>query len=333
MLELPGLALTAAKEYREAHADQKPALSFVAAESMYIQMLAANQKFEAAREAYDALVKACPAGCEGRLGSYLGSVYWALPPEQAEFSAEVLKTLVSFAESEGGDALAGARFMQGMHAMKSKDFEQALIAFLEAARLYESNGDRLGYGRAKYLELMAQVRREEPDAALKAGVEALKVAESVQDYRDVTDVYGQLAQLFMPRQGLKPGPYLAAAPDVLLAYVQCKLATGDEPGVAEALYGMGAFLLQVQQINEAQTSFQRAVYYSIRSARFDVAALSHLSLAVVARLQNNPEVFRDEIRRAKLMADISEDESIQQAIEEALQPPSEEPPDDPTQLL
>ncbi len=331
-LEMPERALASAKEYLDARAAEKPSSTYISAQSMYIQMLLGAERVEKAKTEIEALIKTCPEGCDGQLASALGGIAWSIPKTEQATIDLVVDTIVGHAKKDGEAAMATARFLQGVVAMRGEEFEQALIAFLESGRLYESHGDRLGQSRAKYLEMLAQMRRNEPDSALKAGFTALMMAEEFQDYRDVSDIYLQLTRLYTPREEMKTGPYLTAALEIFTQNIQCRLATGDEAGAAESLHALGSFLLRVQKPAEAKVTFQRAVYYSIRTARFDVTAMSHLSLAVVARLENNLEEFRDEIRRAKLMAEISGDEAIQRAIEEALKPP-EEPAPDPTQLL
>ena len=77
---------------------------------------------------------------------------------------------------------------------------------------------------------------------------------------------------------------------------------------------------------------RRAVGFSLDSARFEMAALCHLSLAHIAREQNNFEEFKGEIGNARLMGEISKDKSVLEAIERSLTPPEPEPVD-PTRLL
>jgi len=181
--------------------------------------------------------------------------------------------------------------------------------------------------------MMTEMARKEPDAALEAGAGAIAIQRELQDFNDVAVIYERLAQLyasFDPRQ--EPGPYLAAAAEVLAENVQGALSAGNYGKAAESLFSMASFLHRIGQTEEAKMLLRRAVGFSLDSARFEMAALCHLSLAHIAREQNNFEEFKGEIGNARLMGEISKDKSVLEAIERSLTPPEPEPVD-PTRLL
>jgi hypothetical protein len=113
------------------------------------------------------------------------------------------------------------------------------------------------------------------------------------------------------------------------------MAMGDLGTASTIMQTMGEFLLKYGHADEVKQRLQQSVTYAMQSTRFDVAAMSHFLLAIVARREENRQQFQREIRMARLMAKLSGDEQLQNAIDNALNPDSGDGTgsDDPTQLL
>jgi hypothetical protein len=90
-------------------------------------------------------------------------------------------------------------------------------------------------------------------------------------------------------------------------------------------------MLKIGQGERAKDVLTEAVGYAVSFKRFDVAAMAHLYLGVIARQEGQMAEFRDEIQKAKLMAELSDDPAIKQAVEDVLNP--KEDKEVPTQLL
>lgn len=326
-------ALNLSNEYLQARTPEKPGVAYRAAVGMHVEMLLGLDRIDEARTRISELETLCPDGCGGDLVSMLSAAFWATPQTATDFQDELLGKITRLSEAQGGESLAALRVYQGLRALAQGNLEEAVIGFLEAERLYEALSYSSGVARAKYFRMMAEMARKEPNAALEAGAGAIEIQRSLQDFADVSVVYERLATLytsFDPAQ--QPGPYLSAAGEVLAENVQSALAVGNLGKASESLFAMAAFLMRLGQLDEAKTLLRRAVVYSIDAARFDMTALSHLSLAHIAREQGDFEEFKDEISNARLMAEISKNPDILEAIERSLTPP-EPQPEDPTRLL
>ncbi len=275
----------------------------------------------------------CPDGCDGDLTSLLMAAYWSAPDDDAELQGRVLDAIVESASKKGGGPLASARIYQGLEAMKEERFEDAMVAFLEAERIYKKEKYLSGVARAKYFIMLAQMARENPDDAYEAGASAVQIQAELRDFSDAAHTFSRLAGLYINfDQNSKPGRYLGSAREVLEASVHTQLAMGNFSKTSESLFHYATFLLKIGRLPEAKNRYQMAVVFAIRSTRFDIAALSHLSLGIIAREEEDAETFRDEISRAQMMGEISGDPEVLEAIQRALTGPSEDT-EPPTQLL
>jgi len=90
--------------------------------------------------------------------------------------------------------------------------------------------------------------------------------------------------------------------EVLAAFFQTQVAQGDFGKAAKALFIHGTFLTHLAKFDEAQSSLRRASTYAIQTANFDIAALAHIRLAVIAKARRDKKTFADEIKRAAQMA-------------------------------
>lgn len=331
-LDLPARAVSEAKRYLDARQQDKPGPSWRSAVAMYGEMLMTDGRVDDAMATVDTLEKACPKGCNGDLNSHVAGIYWSVPPDHEEVQQKLLDFLVDHVDDSDPTQLAATRLYQGINSMNEEDFTQALIAFLEADRLYEKVKNINGQARAQYFAFMAELGRGEPQAAFERGRAAQKLEMKLNDYGGVAQLFERMSVLYTNPDFLeKPGPFLGGARQILSGAVESKIAMGDFGGASENLLSLGSFMLKIGQEEQAKEVMTEAVGYAISFKRFDVAAMSHLYLGVIARQQGDMATFRSEIEKAQLMADLSDDPNIKKAVEDVLNPKKEE--DVPTQLL
>jgi tetratricopeptide (TPR) repeat protein len=334
MLGLTGKALKASSEYLQLRSG--PPLDLAALPSalgMHTEVLLAAGNLDEAASTLFQMEDLCPDGCNGDLGMILANIYWAVPSDEREFQDKVLAGIVSFSRTEDDDRRAATRIYQGLSALRDEQLEEALIAFLEAERLYRSTNTTPGVARAKYLMLLTQLARNEWKKSMELANESLQYSRDLRDFQTASKIYDRMSSLY---SGLDlttaPPPQQAAAEQIMAASIQSHLAHGNYSKSAEGLFRTGIFLLRSHQFQESQNLFRQAVLYAIRSTRFDLAALSHLSLGLIAREEQDEKTFRDEIHRAAVMGALSKDKSVMETIRRTLEPPAPNP-QVPTQLL
>jgi len=332
---LTGRAVEAARAFRDGLESEKPGTEWLAAVGMLAELQAADGDLEAAEESVAALEEACPEGCSGDLFSYLSSVWWSIEdPEKTDLSERLLSTLLEIGARRRGRELAAARLYQALDAMRAEQFDQALVGFLESARLYESQDHLVGLARARYFEMIAQIRREERQSAFDAGQTALDLRKKLRDFDGLARTYNRLSSVYANIDLEKrPGPYLRSARSVLTNAYESQRALGSFGKAGESLYTLGSFLVQFGQNSSAQPLLRKAVGFSVSATRFDIAALSHLHLAIIARRNNQQNQFRKEAERARIMAELAESPRIKEMVDRALNPDREREEDDPTQML
>ncbi|MBA2663067.1 MAG: hypothetical protein H0U74_12290 [Bradymonadaceae bacterium] len=325
-------AYETARNYLKARVDQKPNSAYLSALGMYGEMALRAGKPAPAQEVVRELRELCPDGCGSDLSSFLAGVFWAAGTEDEALQDEVLGVLVELARDGDSAQMASVRLYQGLTFMRERELEQALIAFLESERLYEQARYRQGVARARYFMFLTQMAREEPQDAFEHALKALDHNTDLGDFEATVRIYERMTQLYADIDlSAPPRPYLGAARRMLGAAVQSQLAMGHYAKASEAMFGMGSFFFKIGSLPESQLMFQQTVWYGLRTARFDVVALSHLFLGIIARNQGDMETFQDEIQRAMLMAEAAQDPGIREVIESALNPPVVD--DVPTQLL
>ncbi len=324
-------AVEASAEFLAALESKKPSVSWLSAVAMHAEMLTAAGDLESAQKSVDRLLKACPSGCNGDLNMLLGGVFWSLPDDADEYRTELLDELVRMAKDSPTERLAAVRMYQGILKLRDETYDEALIDFLEAERLFDEVNDLSGVSRAKFYNFVTQLRRQEPQKAFETALESLEATRELRDFDSAARTYEALTGLYRNLDpNAQPGPYLAAAKDVMLAAIRSQLARGDFGGAAGSFFSLGVFLVRIGELDDSQAVLQQGVLFAIRSAKFDVASLAHLYLGLIARAKGDEEMFYDEIGRAKTMGGISDDPSILETIEEALKPPE---PEAPTQVL
>ncbi|RDV39868.1 hypothetical protein DV096_04710 [Bradymonadaceae bacterium TMQ3] len=332
-LEQPEAALAASEAYLQARQDERPGTSYLSALSMNAEMLAGVGNFGRVREIVDEIVELCPDACQGDAIGLLAGIYWA-SMDDPELTTRIVGEMLTLSTHTEDNAMASVRMFQGWTAMGERELEQALIAFLEAERLFEEEGSTYGQARANLYIAIVQIGRDEPQDAFERGMAALETMTRLGDYGSTVQVYEYLSGLYAdidPSQ--PPQPYLGGAVQVLQGNLQAKLATGSFGDASEAAFSLANFLFRVGQLEDAENLFKRAVTLGLRSTRFDICALSHLFLGLAARAQGDMEGFQDEVLRARLMSELAEDPMIDELINNLLSPSDGGGDDVPTQML
>lgn len=302
---------------------------------MHAEMLMNKGQVTESKGILKELEAMCPDGCDGDLFAYISGVYWSVPPQDTELQNELLAKLETLAK-KGDDALASLRIYQGFHAMRDGLFEQALVAFLEAERLFGLKNSQPGVARAKYFAFLAQLGMKEPIKAYETASEALTMASDLRDYGTAALIYDRLASVYLSLDlNQAPGTYIRVASKILISVYESQVATGDLGKSSETLFTIGTLFFKLGSFDEATTVFTKAVIYSIRATRFDIAAMSHLTLGLIARAKGDAESFRNEIQRAELMGRLSGDPLVLETIQRALEPAPAQPetPPDGSQVL
>jgi tetratricopeptide (TPR) repeat protein len=325
-------AVSAARKYLDARAEEgKDNITYLTALSMYGEMLMKDGRIEDAVETAKKLEKACPDGCDGDLVGMIGGIYWSVPPGETDTAETMVDIIVRHRKSGPRIVEASARIYQGFLSLRQEDPEQALIGFLEAERLYEQAGSVIGVGRSHFFAMIAEISRGEPQRAFDRGRKALEIEEKLNDFEGVARVKGRMTTLFTNPDFLEqPAMYLRSADDILGHAAEANLHLGDFVAASEHTMSYGIFMLRVGQPERAIALLEKANRYAISQAQFDVAAMTHLYMGLMARQRGDRNEFRTQIQRARIMASLAEDPSILKAIENALNPEKDKPP---TQLL
>lgn len=335
-LGLPDKALEQSARYLKMRQEDKAHPSAImSAMGMHAEMLMSKGQITEAKSTLANLEKMCPDGCSGDLFAYISGVYWSVPQDNKALQDELLAKLESLAK-KGDDAIASLRIYQGFHAMRDGQFEQALVAFLEAERLFDLKKSQPGVARAKYFAFLAQLGMKEPLKAYETASEALSLATDLRDYATAALIYDRLSSVYLSLDlNQAPGNYIRVASKILISVYESQVATGDLGKSSETLFTIGTLFFKLGSLDEATTVITKAVIYSIRATRFDIAAMSHLTLGLIARARGDAEGFRNEIQRAELMGRLSGNPVVLEAIQRALEPAPARPetPPDGSQVL
>lgn len=338
LLELigkPKAAVEAAKVYLEQSERSKRAPDLIlGAQAMLAEMHMAAGEVEAARALVPKLEEACKDGCGGDLFGYLSSIVWSMPDGNDALQAELVAKLDKLSQQDPERTMTTMRILQGVQGMREGNFEQALIAFLESDRLAREQKNPVLIARARYFAFLAQLAMKEPLDAYETANDLLERAQELRDWSSAMRVYERMVSIYMNLDpGNSPQAYLRVASTILLKTFEAYQAQGDLGRASDALFAIGSFFFKAQSYDNARTVLERAVPLSLRAARFDIAALSHLTLAMIARGQGREDDFKGELERARIMGKASNNAAILETIERALQPPEQEPPGVDTKLL
>lgn len=333
-LGLPEQAVDTAQEFLEAFDRESETSSWVGAMGMYAEMLMASEQYKNVRKQLDRLKEACPEGCRGDLFSYLAGIWWAAPENAPDsLRGRLLKDMVALGQGSDPSTMAAARLYQGVEMLGERKLDQALIAFLESDRLYEKAKMLEGQARAKYFLTMTHSAQNAYQKAFEAGRAALKMRRELRDFQGIARTYMQLANMYANLELEKPpGRFLGYAKAILTGAVESQRARGDVDKTAEGLFTFGSFLFRIGS-EGAERKLKAAIGYAIQSSSFDIAALSHLYLAMIARRNQDRREFQQQIQRAQTMGELADDPRIKKAIDRALNPPQNRDKEVPSELL
>jgi tetratricopeptide (TPR) repeat protein len=328
----PARAVSAARQYLDARAEEgEKGITYLSALSMYGEMLMKDGRVDDALDTAETIRKACPDGCDGDVIGLVGGIFWSIPPDESDAATTLVETIMEHAKSGETVVEASSRIYQGFLSLRQNEPDQALIGFLEAQRLYEEAGSTSGEGRSHFFAMLAELSRGEPQRAFDRGQKALAIEEKLNDYEGMARVRGRLTALYTnPKFLEKPGMYLRSADDILGGAIEANLALGDFVKASEHMLSYGIFMLRMGQGERAIALLEQANRYAISQTHFEVAAMTHLYMALIARGQGDRDEFMTQIQRARIMGELAEDPDILEAIEGALNPEKDEPP---TQLL
>ena len=338
MLETPAQAVAMARRYLELRLKQPQQDGVLSARSMLAEMILANQgPMQEVQAIIQDMERACPDGCQGDLFALLSAIYWSLHEGQDQERQALLTRMEELARREDASpqAMPTMWIYRGLDQLRLRDYNQALIAFLEAERLFKQRGSRAGLMRTQYFSFLCQVALKDPIKAYETATSLLELASEQRDWRAAKNVYDRMAGIYAeldPSQA--PGAYLRIVSRILTSVFEAQQADGQLGRASETLFAIGNFFFRSGAAKEASAIFQRSVVYALRTARFDVAALGHLTLGLIARAQGDQARFEQELERARQMAKLAQDPQVEETIRRALEP-SEAQEQDPvdTKLL
>ncbi len=317
MLGANARASVASKKYFEARKSKQDTLYF-GAFSMHIEMLLKAERIDEAKTLVQKLIASAPSE---ELAALLGGIYWGIPTPELEFRKAILKEISSRTSSKTPRLLASLRISQGLLAFEQNLHDDALLALLDAEETYVALNSPVGVARVNYFMFIANLARKEPQRAFEHALKSININRSLDDFPASVRMYERLAELYSVFPSPLPnGPYLGAANDVLSAFFQTQVAQGNFGKAAKALFIHGTFLTHLTKFDDAQSSLRKASTYAIKTANFDIAALCHIRLAVVAKAQRDQKTFADELKRAAKMAEISGDPTILKIIWNIMNP-------------
>lgn len=325
-------ALAQARRYLKLRQDNKGKDGLLAAQGMLAEMILSNKgELTEVKTIVDEMIKSCPEGCQGDLFSMLSGIYWSLGEGQEAYQEALLEQLEELARKDEPNTtspLATTWIYQGIQQMREREYEQAIIAFLEAERLFKQQSSGAGLMRTQYFTFLCQMALKDPIKAYETASAQLELATAHRDWQAAKNVYDRLSGIYAELDPDKaPGAYLRIVSRILTSVFEAQLADGQMGKASETLFAIGNFFFRSGALKESTVVFQKSIIYAIRSTRFDVAALGHLTLGLISRAQGDQEDFRDEIERAKKMAKIAKDPQVDEAIRRALEPPTIEEQD------
>lgn len=319
-------AVEEARRYFDEYKDQRPNILYRSALGMYAEMLMANgQTSKAVQKVYELedMMAGTDNGREFR--TTVAGVFWAMPKRVKEgdglsdVEREVLDVLTKHESKRSDGEMAVIRFYQGVKYLRSGDPEQALIGFHESARLYNKLNEISGLARSKFVALLAELDRRKPQRAFETGREVEQLEKRMGDYEGVARIYRHLISLYTdPEFRKKPGEWMRSATGVLTTNIEQELTLGRVGKAADGMLTLGSFRMRYDQISKSKTTFKRAIQMAVSSTRFDLAAVGHLRLGLIAKKQGNKEAFKAQIEKARAFAELSGDPAIEAHIEKVV---------------
>jgi len=316
-------ALAASKTYLEERgkSGQRKNILYYSALAMHIEMLLKADKMDDTPSLINSLSEGCKQVCSDELASLLGAIYWSTPPQGAAMRESLLSKISAATPRDSLSAVASLRMIEGLHAFSLEQYDDATLALLEAEEAYVEMNSTTGVARVNHFLFLSALARKEAQRAFEHALKSITLNRKLDDFSASSKMYEKMVSLYVTfPPPFSRGPYLGAANDVLSAHFQTQIAQGDFAGASKALLLHGTFFMNLGAFEKAQDSLKKSASFAIQSAQFDIAALCHIRLAVIARSQRDRKTFNDELMRASKMAEISEDPVILKIIWNLLHP-------------
>jgi len=242
------------------------------------------------------------------------SGYWSVadaPALQADYRDRAL----NLAYLLGNHTVASVRIVQAIEAVRRQDFDGATIAFLEAERLFDKDGYSPGVARVHSLRINLYIAQEAHQKAYDAFAVGADHYARAHDVGELAGLYRSIARLYLnvPPHDLSVASYVRVAASVLSEALKLQLGANDLGSAAEIYYISGRFRLGGDP-QEADALLTRATELAVRVLRFDIAALSVLTRAMVARARGAGRDFFDLMQQARRLAELSGDAELLQTV-------------------
>ncbi len=312
----------------------------------YIEVLYKAGKTEDAARELAALEEGCkPALDEARAAigrgeeadpeksSCISDIYYALmtfywhSDRDDPTRRQLLDRATTLAEINGDASMGTIRLNQAMEALGADDLDGAMIGFLEAQRLFEAEHYTPGVARVEQLSFNLHLARGDRQMAFDAMMSAADKYARMNDITELIGSYRSVARLYMnvPGNDMMLAAYARSAYATMSEALRLQLAGDDFASAAEVFFVSGRFLLGSNS-DQALPLLERACELALQTARFGLAAMARVSLAMLAQAQGDGAGFRANIDLAKEYARLSGDADLLQAIIQAEQGSFEPPP-------
>ncbi len=208
MLGANDLAAVASKKYLDARKSKSDILYF-GAFSIYIEMLLKAERIDEAKTLVPKLIATAKPD---DLPSLLGGLYWSIPTRELEFRKAMLEEISTHTSRDTPRVLASLRISQGLFAFEQKQYDDALLALLEAEEAYIELKSAVGIARSNYFMFITNLSRKEPQRAFEHALKSININRTLDDFPATIRMYERLAELYSVfPPPFAPGPYLGAA--------------------------------------------------------------------------------------------------------------------------
>jgi hypothetical protein len=218
----------------------------------------------------------------------------------------------------GPPSLASVRLLQGMEALRETDYDGASIAFMEARRIFEAETYPSGVGRVESLNFTLSLATDDRQAAFDAAMNGADIYARAHNVHELASLYAMAVRLYVniPPQDRGIAAYVRAAHSTLTEALSLQYAVNDRESAAEVLYVGGQFLLRSMPDMGAEL-LEEAARLATETARFDIAALSHMGLSLAAKSRGDNVGYNKHLEIAKDFARLAKDPQLLQNITRA----------------
>lgn len=264
----------------------------------------------------DKAVASAEVSCVLDLYYMLMTFYWNDPTGDPDRRAQRLEEAEGYVELHPRLSKGSVRLIQAMKMLGEGDFDGSEVGFLEARRLFEKEGYVQGMARVNLLSFNLFMARGDRQQAFEAALIAADTYARVRDTRELMGAYRTMLRLYVnvPMDDMSYQAYARAASEVMSEALRLQFAGDDLGNAAEVFFVSGRFLLGVDP-ERAVAMLQRASELALRTVRFDIAALSRMTMALVAKQAGDVDAFQTHIGLAREYAQILGDASLLQSIE------------------